>query len=190
MQPRDAALGKAFTGDCRRSARQWISLPKDEEGVPIVKTRMLAAALALVAAMPAAAQLDQLTWIRGGVPEAPTLLFGLPNSDYAAIAFRCAADIDGIMVTYDREPTTPVAGAKVPIDISGDGGYFLIDATTVFSEMLGGYYLEGTIPNTELLPILVNGDILYLMVEDGTEEFLLPEVAMVRDFFAACAPFA
>ena len=87
-----------------------------------MKTRTLAAALALVAAVPAAAQIDQLTWIAGGTPEAPSLLFGIPDSDYAVIAFRCGADIDGISVMYDREPIAPVAGKIVPIDLSSDGG--------------------------------------------------------------------
>lgn len=155
-----------------------------------MKTRTIAAALTLIAALPAAAQIDQLTWIAGGTPGAPSLVFGIPDSDYAAIAFRCAADIDGISVMYDREPVAPVAGKIVQIDLSSDFGYYLVQATTVYSEMLGGYFLEGTIPSAELLPILRNGLVLFVMVEDGTEEFLLPEPEMVTAFFAACAPFA
>ena len=56
-----------------------------------MKNRTLAAALALVAALPAAAQDEGLVWIAGGVPEAPMLLYGIPDSDHIVIGFRCAA---------------------------------------------------------------------------------------------------
>ena len=152
-----------------------------------MKTRALAATLALVAALPATAQEEVLTWIAGTVPEAPMLLYGIPDSDHIVIGFRCAADLEGIQVTYNHEPVAARPGMAIAIDLSSAGGAYLVPATAVFSEILGAYFLEGAAKAEALEPILSAGDVLFVMVEDGVEE--LPQAApdMVRDFFASCA---
>ena len=152
-----------------------------------MKTRALAATLALVAALPASAQEELLTWIAGTVPEAPMLLYGIPDSDHIVIGFRCAADLEGIQVTYNHEPLMARPGMTIAIDLSSAGGAYLVPATAIFSEMMGAYFLEGMAKAEALEPILSAGDMLFVMVEDGVEE--LPQAApeMVRDFFASCA---
>ena len=153
-----------------------------------MKIRALAATLAVVAAIPAAAQ-EGLIWLAGEDPAARVLLYGLPESDHVVIAFRCTADFDGVSVIYNHEAQTARPGMIVAIDLSSEGGARLIKARAVFSEMTGGYFLEATAKPEALESVLSTGPTLFVMVGDGVEELPMPDHEMVRDFFAGCARF-
>ena len=149
---------------------------------------MLALAAGSLTAGSAAVAQDDLRWIFDAAPpDFASLLYALPESDFIALGFDCVAGRDGIGINFDHRPVGATDGMTIFMELFSAVGQLSVTATGYTLELSDAFILSATTPiGGPLLTILSGGQVLSIMVQDGVDEFPLPDIEALTAFAEAC----
>lgn len=146
-------------------------------------------ALFPAAVPPAAAQDDeQPRWFGGGYDDVTTLAYGIPDSDYVALHFSCAAGKPVVNAYVQDEESSADEGATMRVRLSADGQQVAFSGKALPNEDSGGKDVKGELPPdaalrailaaTGQLEVVVDGHVQHYDMEGAAQ----PAAAML----AAC----
>ncbi len=139
-----------------------------------------------------AARAQEMRWIGDSYEEGASLIYGIPESDAALLAFHCDRDSRIVAVSLEYEPVDAEDGVEVDVELALLGGSprVLIRTGGIRLEVDDKFVLEGETELTDTLQQLLASDgTLLVTVEDGAQEIPLAGAReAARHLFAACDP--
>jgi hypothetical protein len=131
---------------------------------------------------------ENLTWFTLSEDQGATLIYGIPDSGYAPISFRCERPDGNLAVVIDHEPVNAVDGMSVEVLLSAGGIEVPVIMTGTRQELDDLFILEGETPlDAWFEDLLTSAGPLVVTIEDGAEEYPLGSAGeAVRDLLAAC----
>jgi hypothetical protein len=103
-----------------------------------------------------------------------SLFYGIPQSDYAPVSFACAADGNGLNVTFAFAPRNPTDGAEIEVLLQAGGIEVPIRTTGMYTEVGDPFVMEGkTVLDDRLTELITSDGTLVVFVEDGAKEYSL-----------------
>jgi len=131
---------------------------------------LLAATLMVVvpaAILPAAAQdgEEHPRWFGGGYDDVTTLAYGIPDSDYVALHFSCAAGKPVVNAYVQDEESSAAVGALMQVRLSAGGQQVAFSGKAMPNEDSGGKDLKGELP--------LDGTLRRILTATGTLEIVV-----------------
>jgi hypothetical protein len=151
--------------------------------------RLVLFAIALLGTC-AGSRAEDLSWFTLSEGRGATLIYGIPDSGYAPISFRCERPDGNLAVVIDHEPINAVEGMSMEVLLSAGDIEVPVATKGARLEMDNLFILEGEIPlDARLEGLLTSAGPLNVTIEDGAEEYPLADAEQaVRDLVAACKP--
>lgn len=116
---------------------------------------------------------EDIRWFGSADAYGASLVYGIPDSGYAPIAFFCTNGAD-LAFAYEFEPIDPTDGGEVTVTLQVGDIIVPIETTGLRLEMDDLFILEGTtILDDRLTDLLTSRGTLHVFVEDGSAEYPL-----------------
>ncbi len=143
--------------------------------------------LGLAILAPAVYATEDLQWFGSADGYGASLIYGVPQSGYAPIAFQCQ-DSGEIGFVFEFEPINPADGITILVTLEAGGISIPIETRGSRLEMDDLFILEGKyVPGDDLSKLLAASDYLSVFVEDGAEEYPLDgALEAARALFETC----
>jgi hypothetical protein len=117
---------------------------------------------------------EDLQWFGHADEYGASLIYGVPQSGYAPIAFQCGPDGGGTTFVFEFEPINPTDGVKVIVSLEAGDISIPIETRGTRLQMDDLFILEGKIElDDRFTDLLTSAEYLIVFVEDGAEEYPL-----------------
>lgn len=132
---------------------------------------------------------EDLRWFNAIYEGEASLVYGVPETSFAPVAFRCTAGEADAGFTYEHEPIDASDGVEVTVTLQAGDIEVPIQTTGIRLEMDDLFILEGTTPlDDRLIDLLTSQGTLLVFVEDGAEEYPLEGAReAAKGFVKACS---
>lgn len=144
-------------------------------------------ALPAAAVSPAGAQ--EREWVTVESDAGVEMMYGTPESDDIMFAVRCDAKSKDIFIGFAHEPIGVRSGSAIDLTLFSEAGETVVPSKASYLDTMDIWLIETTpIDAEKLRPIVIDGTVLSVMVQDGSEE--IPLAGTADDFkslFKACA---
>jgi hypothetical protein len=135
---------------------------------------MLPFAVALAAALTAPTAAEELKWFSIQSENGASLVYGIPESDYAPISFTCENGSRDLLFVYEFEPVGGQDGIRVDVILQAGDIEVPVETTGVRLPEMDQYLLEGTTAlDDRLTDLLTSLGTLHVFIEDGSAEYPL-----------------
>jgi len=150
----------------------------------------LMAFMSPAALLPAAAQdeEEQPRWFGGGYDNTVTLAYGIPDTDYVALHFSCAAGTPTVNAYVQDEESRAEEGATMQVRLSAGAKAVEFSGKAIPNEDSGGKDVKAGLPLDDTLRAILSArDMLEIVVDGHAQRYEMDGAAgPVAAMLAAC----
>ncbi|WP_196259014.1 hypothetical protein [Pelagibacterium limicola] len=134
---------------------------------------------------------EDLQWIGHSDEYGASLVYGVPETGFAPLAFYCERGNSEVIFSYEFEPIDARDGVEVIVLLQAGDLEVPIETTGLRLEMDDLFILEGmSVLDERLADLLTSRGTLYVFVEDGTAEYPLDWAREAAEgMLSTCANF-